>query len=157
MNPLAAISRLRPARIFRMAAIGLLAIVFVALLPVAPAQQPARDLGTVRTSPPAPAAPAAPTDPGAPSAGATVPEPTALRYRPFIDPVRGPVHTHWYILLLPMSFGIAVVYKAVMLRTMERYWHQVMYLTMQIIVGMVLLGLASYLLVLKYVPFIAGQ
>jgi hypothetical protein len=126
-----------------------MALVFVALLPVAPAQQPAtRDLGTVRTP--------APTTPASAEAGASVP-PADLPYRPFIDPVRGPVHSHWYILLLPMAFGIAVVYKAVMLRTMEHYWTQVIYLTAQIVVGMILLALASYLLVMQYVPFIASH
>jgi hypothetical protein len=143
----ALLGRWRAARLFRVAATGLMALVFVALLPVAPAQQPSRDLGTVRTEP----------APGTTATSASAAPPSALPYRPFIDPVRAPVHTHWYVLLIPMSFGIAVVYKAVMLKTMDRYWHEVLYLTIQIIVGMILLGLASYLLVMKYVPFIAAQ
>jgi len=132
-----------------------MALVFVALLPVAPAQQPAtRDLGTVRT--PSPPSPPAPSAPAASDSGTAAPRPE-FPYRPFIDPVRGPVHSHWYFLLLPMAFGIAVVYKAVMLKTMEHYWTQVVYLTAQIVVGMILLALASYLLVMLYVPYIASH
>lgn len=132
-----------PARLLRRLAIVLTALALVVLLPVAPAQPPAQDLGAVRT--------AAPDTQAAPA-----PRPD-LPYHPFIDPVPAPVHAYWYLLLLPMSFGIAVVYKAVMLKTMDHYWPQVAYLTAQIVVGMILLALASYLLVMRYVPYIASH
>lgn len=137
------ISKASAPRLLRALGIGLLALAFVALLPVAPAQQP-RDLGTLRS---APATPAASGFTAAPAI-----RPGDLPYRPFIDPAPLPVHTRWYLLLLPMAFGIAVVYKAVMLQTIDRYWQQVVYLTVQIIVGMILLAVASYLLVMLYIP-----
>jgi hypothetical protein len=156
--------RFRLVRLVRIAAIGMMAVVFALLLPVAPAQQQppggrdlGRDLGTVRTEPAPASAEHGANAAGAAATGAGLGTGGALSYRPFIDPVRAPVHTHWYVLLIPMSFGIAVVYKAVMLRTLDRYWHEVLYLTVQIIVGMIMLGLASYLLVMKFVPFIAAH
>ncbi len=140
----------RPARIIRRLAIAFVAVALVVLLPVAPAQPPARDLGAVRTA----SAPASELV-GHAAAAAGAPRPD-LPYHPFIDPVPGPVHSVWYVLLLPMAFGIAVVYKAVMLKTMDRYWSQVAFLTAQIVVGMVLLAGASYVLVMVYVPYVAG-
>lgn len=145
-------------RAIKFAGLLLIAMATVMLLPAAPAQQPARDLGTVRTETDA-LPPQAAT--GRVNTGANAPadaQPPVTTYRPFIDPlpVSG-VHKHWYLLLLPMSFGVAVVYKAVALQTMERYWQQVGYMTLQILVGMILLAVASYLLVMLYVPFMAAR
>lgn len=140
-------------RVLRAVTIGFAAFAFVLLLPVAPAQNSGGNLGTVRMSQP----PAAPLPGGASQIATPQLKPGDLPYRPFLDPVRLPVHTRWYLLLLPMSFGVAVVYKAVMLHTMERYWRQVGYLTAQIIVGMILLAVASYAIVLWYVPWMADR
>lgn len=146
------ISRPRVMRVVRALMIGLMAIALVLLLPVAPAQPP-RNLGTVRM----PQAPAETLPGGAAQVPTPRLKPGDLPYRPFLDPAPLPVHTRWYLLLLPMAFGVAVVYKAVMLQTMERYWRQVSYLTAQIIVGMILLAIASYVLVLWYVPWVGGM
>lgn len=146
------VKRPRIARVIRTVVIGVAALAFVMLLPVAPAQNRG-DLGTVRL----PQAPAAPLPGGATQIATPQLKPGDLPYRPFLDPVRLPVHTRWYLLLLPMSFGVAVVYKAVMLQTMERYWRQVGYLTAQIVVGMILLAIASYAVVLWYVPWMAEK
>lgn len=71
-------------------------------------------------------------------------------YRPFIDPVE--LHEYWWILLLPMSIGIAIAYKAVRVRSTPEgnligYWRAVTVMTGQILAAMILLGVASYLLV----------
>jgi hypothetical protein len=153
MSPPLRLTRPRLLRVLRTVAIGLAAFAFVLLLPVAPAQNSGGSLGTVRMPQP----PAAPLPGGANQVATPQFKPGDLPYRPFLDPVRLPVHTRWYLLLLPMSFGVAVVYKAVMLQTMERYWHQVGYLTAQIIVGMILLAIASYAVVMWYVPWMAER
>lgn len=74
-------------------------------------------------------------------------------YRPFIDPID--LHGYWWLLLFPMSIGVAVVYKAVRLPTMDRYIQQVVAMTIQIVVGMFVLAAASYAFVLVYVRWIA--
>ncbi|HPO92019.1 MAG TPA: hypothetical protein PL072_00985 [Phycisphaerales bacterium] len=78
-----------------------------------------------------------------------------MPYRPFIDPLT--IHDSWYWLLIPMALGIALVYKAVRLQTLEKYWRQVAIMTTQIVIGMILLGAASYLIVVAYVRFIAER
>lgn len=76
-------------------------------------------------------------------------------WRPFIDPL--PLHGQWWIFLLPLAVGIAVVYKAVQMKDLAGYGRAVLVMTVQIIAGMVALGVASYLLVAVYVRFIAER
>ena len=78
-----------------------------------------------------------------------------MPYRPFIDPLT--IHDQWYLLLIPMALGIAIVYKAVRLPTLERYWRHVLIMSTQIVMGMILLGAASYLVVVVYARFIAEK
>ncbi|MGE3109138.1 MAG: hypothetical protein AB7G11_17325 [Phycisphaerales bacterium] len=77
-----------------------------------------------------------------------------LAWRPFLDPLN--VHDSWWWFLIPMAFGISVVYKAARMPSLDRYWRAVLAMTVQIIVGMILLALASYLFVMLYVRFIAS-
>jgi hypothetical protein len=76
-------------------------------------------------------------------------------YYPFIDPIH--IHGTWWIFLLPMALGIAIVYKAVRLPTLDRYLWHVAVMTAQIVLGMLLLAAASYLLVIVFAAFIARQ
>jgi hypothetical protein len=76
-------------------------------------------------------------------------------YRPFIDPLE--LHQWWWLLLIPMSFGVAVVYKAVRVKTMDKYWQQVLIMTIQIVLGMLALAAASYWLVMHFAQFIAER
>ena len=78
-----------------------------------------------------------------------------LAWRPFLDPL--PVHSYWYLFLVPMSFLIAMVYKAARVRSLERYWPNVIIMTIQIVLGMIALVIASYLFVMVYVRFIADR
>src|SRR5262249_10147421 len=76
-----------------------------------------------------------------------------LAWRPFRDPLN--VHTTWYLFLIPMAFLISVVYRAVRMKTLDQYWQQVVVMTVQIVLGMIALAVASYLFVVVYVRFIA--
>ena len=79
----------------------------------------------------------------------------AIPWRPFIDPID--MHSNWYWLLIPMAFGVSVVYKAVRMHELRRYWSQVVYMTAQIVVAMILLGAATYIVVIQFAPFIASR
>jgi len=75
-----------------------------------------------------------------------------LAYTPFLDPIDA--NSWWYLLLVPLAFGIAVVYKACRMPTLDSYWRQVIVLTVQIVVGIVALGAASFVFIQFIVPFI---
>lgn len=70
---------------------------------------------------------------------------TAPAWRPFIDPlpIAGVADWVWYLALPPLIFGIAAVYKAVRIWEMDRYWSQVVKLSVAILVGCVGLAIAA--------------
>lgn len=76
-----------------------------------------------------------------------------LAYRPFIDPIN--LHDWWFLLLGPMALGISVAYKAIRMTDLKDYVRQVILMTVQIILGMIGLGIASYLFVQHVLPLIA--
>ncbi|HMN39851.1 MAG TPA: hypothetical protein PKE29_03335 [Phycisphaerales bacterium] len=93
---------------------------------------------------------------GAPADGSGMIRPP---YRPFIDPLE--VHGWWWAMLVPMALGIAVVYKAVRVLHEDvpwgKYLREVVAMTLQVVVGMILLVAASYALVEVYARWIAGR
>lgn len=74
--------------------------------------------------------------------------------RPFIDPID--IHKVWFLLLIPLALGIAVTYKAVRMPDLKGYPRQVLMMTIQTIIGMVVLAIGFYLLVQVYVPWVRG-
>lgn len=83
-----------------------------------------------------------------------------IPYRPFIDPIE--LHSLWWLLLIPMALGVSVVYKAIKVRAddsgrLQGYWQAVAVMTIQIIVGMIALAIASYLGVVLYAQWIAER
>ncbi len=77
-------------------------------------------------------------------------------YRPFIDPIQ--VHGLWWLMVVPMAFGVAVVYKAVRMPSPGNgaYWLGVLKMMVEIIAGMALLAVLTYGLVMVYARWIAG-
>jgi hypothetical protein len=76
-----------------------------------------------------------------------------LAWRPFLDPLN--LHEYWWAFLLPLSLGIAVSYKAVRLREIgPAYWRAVAIMTAQIVLAMIMLGVAMFLLLEYIIPMI---
>lgn len=78
---------------------------------------------------------------------------TLLAYTPFIDPINA--HQWWYLLLLPMAVLIAVAYKAVRVETLKDFPKEAAVMVVQIVGGMILIGLASFLFVEEVLPMIS--
>lgn len=76
-----------------------------------------------------------------------------LGWRPFLDPLA--LDSLWYLLLIPMSFFLAMGYKAVRTVDMERYWSQVAIFTFQLVVGLIGLGAGFFVLVRILLPALA--
>lgn len=53
--------------------------------------------------------------------------------RPFLQPM--PVWDYWYLLLLPLVVGVAVVYKAIKCRTMRQVPGEAAHILMWIFIG----------------------
>ena len=76
-------------------------------------------------------------------------------WRPFIDPINLPGAT-WWLTLIPLALLISVVYKAIRVRSMDRYIPNVLLMTAQIIVAMVLLSIGVHVFVIWIVPALGG-
>lgn len=76
-----------------------------------------------------------------------------LAYRPLIDPLD--LHQVWFLLLAPLALLISMAYKAVRVEDMRRFWPATLWMTAQILVGMVSLGAAFYVVIEWLVPIIA--
>ncbi len=74
-----------------------------------------------------------------------------LAYTPFIDPINA-FHGWWYLLLVPLCFGISVIYRALKLPTLEHYWRAVLTMTAQIILVMIGLAIALVVVVTQIIP-----
>lgn len=75
-----------------------------------------------------------------------------LAWTPFLEPLNA--HRVWFLLLLPLAFLVALAYKAVRVPDMRGYWRQVILMTIQIVAGMVFLGLGFYLFTQWVLPWI---
>jgi hypothetical protein len=73
-----------------------------------------------------------------------------LAYTPFIDPLN--LHRVWYVLIVPLAFGVAIVHKAIRVGDMKHYPRQVVAMTLQVVGSMAALGLVSYLLIQHIIP-----
>ncbi len=81
-------------------------------------------------------------------------------WRPFIDPMPLAWFDSWIALwIIPLSFMVAVSYKAVRQYDLRPapFIREALMMTVQIILGMIALGAASYLLVEVFVPWISGN
>jgi F420-0:gamma-glutamyl ligase-like protein len=66
-----------------------------------------------------------------------------LAWRPFLDPINA-LHDVWWLLLIPMAIFVAVIYKALRIPNLRRLPAEATMLTLQIILGMLGLGLAIH-------------
>jgi hypothetical protein len=74
-----------------------------------------------------------------------------LAYIPFIDPLDW-VHEWWYLLLIPMCFGIATIHKALRMEELGNFWREVALLTLVILLYMIGLAIAIVLIVQLVIP-----
>jgi hypothetical protein len=79
-------------------------------------------------------------------------------WRPFIDPLDVAIpalQLYWFVLLVPIAVLVSIAYKAVRVRHMSEFPRAVAVMSVQIIVAMIALGIASFLLVQIVIPMIA--
>jgi hypothetical protein len=58
-----------------------------------------------------------------------------LAYTPFVTPL--PIWNWWYVLLIPLSAAVAVVYKAIKIHSMREVPRHALVITLWIIFGMI--------------------
>jgi hypothetical protein len=77
-----------------------------------------------------------------------------LAWVPFLEPINA-LQAWWYLLIVPLSFGISVIYKAMRLPRLERIWIQVAIMTMQIVLAMIALAIGLAVLIQLVIPMLS--
>ncbi len=76
-----------------------------------------------------------------------------LAWIPFLEPMNA-MQSVWYLFLIPMSFGISVVYRALREETYVTYWRSVVVMTVQVVVGIAAIAVALAIFVQFIVPLL---
>jgi hypothetical protein len=75
---------------------------------------------------------------------------------PFLAPFTA-LGVYWWILMVPLVFGIAVVYRATHDASLDRFWTRAGLFTVKSMVAMMGLALALYLFVYLVIPILPAD
>ncbi|MBC8203040.1 MAG: hypothetical protein H8E91_04350 [Planctomycetes bacterium] len=76
-----------------------------------------------------------------------------LAWIPFLEPMNA-LQSFWYLLLIPMAFGISVIYKALHEDNFLHYWRSVLVMTTQVVLGISLLAVGIGLFIQIVIPML---
>ncbi len=76
-----------------------------------------------------------------------------LAWIPFLEPCNA-LQSIWYLLLIPLSLGISLMYRAIRETVKVDYWRSVIIMTGQISVVIAILGVGLGLLVEILIPLL---
>ena len=79
-----------------------------------------------------------------------------LAWIPFIQPLNI-FHQWWYLLLVPLSLGISIIYKGVRMKSLQGFWRETTIMTVQIVLAMVALAVLVTLLVQVIIPWLPAE
>ena len=79
-----------------------------------------------------------------------------LAWTPFLEPLSAVIHW-WWLLIVPLCAGISVTWKAIRLRNLDRFWHEVAFMTGQLLAGMAALAAGLMLLVRVVLPLLPAD
>jgi len=77
-----------------------------------------------------------------------------LAWIPFLQPMNA-VQSVWYPLLIPMAFGIAVIYRSLREESYSTYWRSVVIMTSQIVFGIAAIAIALGAFVQFVIPLLS--
>ena len=72
---------------------------------------------------------------------------------PFVMPMNW-LQGVWYLLLIPLAFGISVIYKAIRVHDLSTFWAQAWIMMIQIVLGIAALAILLVLFVRLVLPAI---
>ena len=76
-----------------------------------------------------------------------------IAWIPFLEPMNA-LQSLWYLLLFPMAFGIAVVYRSLREKSYSTYWRSVLVMTGQVVVGIIALAFVLGIFVQQVIPLL---
>jgi hypothetical protein len=79
-----------------------------------------------------------------------------LAWIPLAEPIPGVIHW-WWAWIVPMVLGVSMIWKAIRLPSMDRYWPEVARMGGQLLVGMIGLATGLMLLVRVVLPMLPAD
>ncbi len=79
-----------------------------------------------------------------------------LAWTPFIEPMQW-VHDWWWTLVVPLSIGLSMIYKALRVVDFRHYWRQVLIMTLQIVLGVIAMTIVLALFTEVIVPMLPAE
>lgn len=79
-----------------------------------------------------------------------------IAWVPFLQPITA-LGNAWWLLMVPLVFGVAVVHRAVQDQSMDGYWGRVIRLTVKANAVLGSLALAIYLFVYFIIPLLRAD
>lgn len=83
-----------------------------------------------------------------------------LAYTPFLDPLPG-VPRFWWLLVVPLSFGVAMSWKAVRGPSLSKglgpYWKAVVSMTVQVVLAVAGIAVGLFILVQVLLPRLPAE
>jgi hypothetical protein len=79
-----------------------------------------------------------------------------LAWIPLIEPMPGVIHW-WWAWIVPMVLGVSMTWKAIRLKSLDRYWPEVARMSGQVLAGMVALTAGLILLVRVVLPLLPAD
>ena len=76
-----------------------------------------------------------------------------LAWIPFLEPMNA-MQSVWYVFIIPMAFGISVVYRSLRESTYTTYWRSVALMTTQIVLGIAAIAVALGIFVQVVIPLL---
>jgi|TARA_B110000263_G_C15091141_1_gene410863 hypothetical protein len=76
-----------------------------------------------------------------------------LGWTPFLEPMNA-IQSWWYLLLIPLVFGISVIYRALRVEDYAIYWQSVIIMTVQIVLGIGGIAIALGMFVQWVIPLL---
>jgi hypothetical protein len=76
-----------------------------------------------------------------------------LSWIPFYGPMNA-MQSWWYLLFIPLVFGISIIYRALREENYSKYWQSVFIMTGQVVLGIVGIAIALGLFVQLVIPLL---
>jgi hypothetical protein len=76
-----------------------------------------------------------------------------LAWIPFLEPMNA-MQPVWYVLLIPMAFGISVVYRSLRECSYATYWRSVVVMSAQIVIGIIAIAVGLGIFVQFVIPLL---
>lgn len=74
-----------------------------------------------------------------------------MAWVPFIEPIRG-IGNAWWLLSIPLIVGISIAYKSIRAASVERFWSQVAWFSVRVMLIMAALTVGLFVLVRIVLP-----